>query len=154
MQTVTEKQCRKCKKPIDKGATVCPHCRSKQPPPVWIVVVAVVILAGLVGWGWQSCASLTEKAESHREPYTNKFRAWGMARTFVETRLVSPGSADYGWQTSSECVTDLGQGVYVVKGWVDAQNRFGAKVRSYFTCRVKYVGKEEWVCQSLDINQR
>ena len=62
----------------------------------------------------------------------DKAYAWVMAQNFIEPHLKSPSTADYGWQTSEECVTDMGDGRFVVKGWVDAQNAFGATVRSEF----------------------
>ncbi len=83
--------------------------------------------------------------------------AWQYAKDFVKEGLVSPGSADFGGfleQTSDECVTDLGEGVYVASGWVDAQNLFGAKLRRRFTCRVKYIGDDNWRCESLQIHER
>lgn len=52
------KQCPKCKEWIDKNATRCPHCRSKQPTPAWATVLAVVIVLGLGVWGVRSCSSI------------------------------------------------------------------------------------------------
>lgn len=52
------KQCPKCKEWIDKNATKCPHCRSKQPTPAWATVLAVVIVLGLGVWGVRSCSSI------------------------------------------------------------------------------------------------
>ncbi len=70
---------------------------------------------------------------------------------------MSPASASFGgWteQTAEDCVTDLGEGVYHVAGWVDSQNRFGATLRSRFTCKLRYAGNDKWRCESLVINKR
>lgn len=66
--------------------------------------------------------------------------AWVMAQLFLEDHLKSPSTASYGWQTSDDCVTNLGDGVYQVKGWVDSQNSFGATVRTEFVVKVKDKG--------------
>ena len=66
--------------------------------------------------------------------------AWTMAQLFLEDHLKSPSTASYGWQTSDDCVTNLGDGVYQVKGWVDSQNGFGATVRMKFVVKVKDAG--------------
>lgn len=165
------KQCPECKEWIDKSATKCPHCRSTQPPAEWATVcgtvVAVIIVLGLGLWGYRSCSSVfelspeteakIEKERRHRDRYGDKVSAWVMAQDFVKKRLVSPGSADFGgWldQIADDCVTDLGEGEYIIKGWVDSQNKFGAKLRSHFTCRLKYVGNDKWQCESMDLHER
>ena len=51
----TGKQCPKCREWIDKQATKCPHCRSKQPPPAWAyavglgtVILIIALCAGIL----------------------------------------------------------------------------------------------------------
>jgi len=158
----SKKQCPKCKEWIDKGATKCPHCRSTQPPPAWVTAIAVAVVLGGGIWAYRSCSSITDspearKAAAREQRHGSKGMAWIMAQDFVKKRLVSPGSADFGGmfeQSYEDCVTDLGQGQYTVNGWVDSQNRFGAKLRSHFTCRLRYVGNDKWQCESLDISER
>jgi hypothetical protein len=97
------------------------------------------------------------KQAAQRERFGDKIEAWVMTKQFVKDQLVSPGTADFGgWmeQTSDTCVIDLGQGSYTVNGWVDSQNRLGAKLRSYFNCKLRYVGNGNWKCESVDLNQR
>lgn len=55
-----KKQCPKCKELIDEAATKCPHCRSKQPPPVWASTLAVMIVICLGVWLVHSCPSCDE----------------------------------------------------------------------------------------------
>jgi hypothetical protein len=153
-----EKQCPKCKEWINKQATVCPRCQSKQPASAGATVIAVIIVGGLCLWGYRSCSSVVDSPEAReaaakRSTYGDKVGAFTMAATFVEKRLKAPGTADYGWQAPSECVTDLGEGRYLVKGWVDAQNSFGAKLRTHFTCTVKYEANDKWRCESLDMDE-
>jgi hypothetical protein len=50
--TTTTKTCRQCRTEIDKQASICPACRSKQPkPPIGLVVAGAVIFLMIVGAG-------------------------------------------------------------------------------------------------------
>ena len=108
------------------------------------LVVVVAIIAGvLAALGGNSSDS------------PDKIEAWVVAQQFVEGELRSPGSADYGsvwggdYQDPDVVVTDLGNDEFRVSAWVDAENAFGAKIRSYFVCELKYIGDDRWRCTSL-----
>lgn len=58
--------------------------------------------------------------------------AWVCAIDVVENRLKSPSSADF-CSYPEATITDLGNNRYKIQGYVDAQNSFGATVRSKFT---------------------
>jgi hypothetical protein len=76
--------------------------------------------------------------------------AWVAAEGFVRNSLKSPSSADFGGfltdvQHPSQQAHYQGDGEYVVTGWVDGTNTFGAKLRADFRVRVKYrPGDESW----------
>lgn len=106
-------------------------------------IIAVMILAAFLVLALGSAEEDPEVA-AKREKYGSKVGAWVAAQGFIEDRLNSPGSADYGWQTYDDCVTDLGDGEYRVKGWVDAQNGFGALKRINFSLTVEYQGDDNW----------
>jgi hypothetical protein len=94
-------------------------------------------------------AAAAAAAPAAPAPEHDKIGAWVMAQQFVKDGLKSPGSADFGsvfgeYQKADDCVTDLGDGKYQVRGWVDAQNAFGATLRSNFTVTLKYVGGGNW----------
>jgi len=57
---------------------------------------------------------------------------WVCAQNVVEEHLKSPSTADFCSYTEAT-ITPLGNNRYEIKGYVDAQNGFGAMVRSYFT---------------------
>ena len=126
-----------------------------------------VIFVIAVGWASQGEISGSESAGQSKTPAAAKpaatptktgykedhISAWVMAQEFVKRKLKSPGSADFGsllgdYQKPSSCVTYLGDREYRVKGWVDAQNAFGAKLRNHFVLKLKHVGgaDDEWRC--------
>lgn len=65
---------------------------------------------------------------------------------FVPKRLKAPASAEF----SRVTVASSGD-VYTVTGSVDAQNTFGATIRSSFTCVVRDAGSN-WILQSATVS--
>ncbi|MFQ1002627.1 hypothetical protein [Modestobacter sp. SSW1-42] len=65
-----------------------------------------------------------------------------MCEDFVKDRLKSPSSADFP-SSSSYVVTGAGN-QYTVQGYVDAENSFGASLRTDWTCSVRDNGDESW----------
>jgi len=88
-----------------------------------------------------------------------KIEAWVMAQQFVKGQLRAPSTASFGsvfgdYQDPDEHVTALGDGRYQVVGWVDAENAFGAKVRSDFLCILRELSNEEWRCEQVSVTGR
>jgi len=72
-----------------------------------------------------------------------------MAQQFVKESLKAPSTADFGsvfgdYQNPSNAVSQFPDKTYQVKIWVDAQNSFGAKIRSHFTLHLRYDGNQRW----------
>lgn len=61
-----------------------------------------------------------------------KIQAWVCAEDIVEQNLKSPSSADFCSYTDAD-ILNLGDNEYKISGWVDAQNGFGATIRTDFT---------------------
>lgn len=62
-------------------------------------------------------------------------------RDFVKARLKAPATADF--SSLSGSATSAGNNKYVVHAYVDAQNGFGANIRTTYTCSVQYTGGED-----------
>lgn len=58
--------------------------------------------------------------------------AWVCAQNIVKEELKSPSTADF-CSYPDASITDIGNERYVVKGYVDAKNSFGAEIRTDFT---------------------
>ncbi len=74
-----------------------------------------------------------------------------MCEEFVKDNLKAPATASFPWYDSS-FVQNLGDGAYKVSAYVDAENSFGAKLRTDFVCVVKYVGNDKWHLEDLSID--
>ncbi len=117
-----------------------------------IIVMALILLAfGSSDDGGDGTSSTSTKAP-------DKIDAWVMAQQFVEDRLKSPSTADFGsafgdYQDPEKVVTDLGGDKFSVRAWVDSQNSFGATIRTHFVCEVEYLGNERWQLNNFSFNE-
>ncbi len=68
---------------------------------------------------------------------------------FVEQQLKSPSSADFP-SNSEHTVTELGEQQWRVSSYVDADNSFGASLRTNWTCEISYDDAAGvWTLESL-----
>lgn len=86
------------------------------------------------------------QAEKRNQP--TKTEAATMAEKFVKQSLKAPSTADFPWY-SSDRVKNKGNNKYVVHSYVDAQNAYGAKLRNWYICELRYVGDGKWICENL-----
>ena len=80
----------------------------------------------------------------------NSSMAYIMMQDFVKKRLKSPGTADFPFGYS-DYTKSIGKFQYKITAYVDAQNSFGALVRTRFTGIIEQTDKERWKLISLDI---
>ncbi len=105
---------------------------------LFVLACVVFVLAGIF--------SASGRGDDRRE-------AWHYATVYVRNSLKSPSSADF-CSSSEASVAPVGLGQYRVRGWVDAQNSFGAKLRSDFSCVVYKDASGEWHGEDLMITGR
>lgn len=72
------KQCPKCREWIDKRATKCPHCRSKQPTPAWATVTALIVVVIIGAWGYRSCSSGTDSPQGREDKGPSRSHTRGL----------------------------------------------------------------------------
>lgn len=80
----------------------------------------------------------------------NSSAAYTMAKRAVEARLKAPATADFPWLNYT--VNQLSDGTYVVTSYVDAENSFGAKIRSNWTVQLKHLGGDRLDVANWDIS--
>src|SRR4051812_45415971 len=108
---------------------------SSSPQWVWTTGITLLIALCCVG------AYLGSRNTSTSEDLDHDAKR--VCEDFVKKRLKAPSTADF----SAEEVTSDGD-MYTVQGDVDAQNSFGAQLRSHFTCAVRSEG-DQWKLQSI-----
>lgn len=95
------------------------------------IIMLVVIL--FVGVGVVLSIMTSGSKGSKKTAKLDEWSAQVACEQAVSERLKSPSSADFsGWTR-----TDNGNNTFAITGYVDAQNSFGAKVRTQFRCTVR-----------------
>ena len=75
--------------------------------------------------------------------------AFRISQQFVTKRFKAPATAEFpGSDHAAVAVVHQGEGLFLVKGYVDAENAFGAKLRSSFLCELTESGGE-WESKSV-----
>ncbi|AMV26277.1 hypothetical protein VT84_17905 [Gemmata sp. SH-PL17] len=110
------------------------------------IVVSLTIVAlqkvGAIG------QSNPESAPTNFED--EKAMAITMAQNFVKERLKSPSSASFPWGSDEYRATRASDGTWSVSGWVEAVNRFNAKLRVRWSVEMKREGTY-WKLFSINI---
>jgi hypothetical protein len=159
------KACSECKKEISTEASVCPNCGKKKPtssgtPPVVWGIVIILVLAAIGSSGNRPTPQQAEKtapptaqqiAEERARVITERKQdaikkkrdsvekqisfATQLCREAAEKSLKSPATANFhDDETASE---DLGKGRSHVQLQVDAENSFGALMRTTVDCKTR-----------------
>lgn len=76
--------------------------------------------------------------------------------SFVKDQLKAPASADF--PSIADHIYKVGDNGYRIESHVDAQNSFGANLRSNYTCEIQWNGKDSadisnWTLANLQIEQ-
>ena len=102
---------------------------------------------------FKSCSSDTYSSNSSSSYSSNdrEGEAWVCAMKVVEDNLKSPSSADF-CKMYEATITDLGDDEYMITGYVDAENSFGATIRNDFivTLTLTDFGFENAYCEFFE----
>lgn len=90
--------------------------------------LVIGIIAIIVIFTWMGNTGNSSKSDV-------KPMVWVDAEDAVKGGLKSPSTADFPGDYESY-ITSNGDGTYTVSAYVDAENSFGAKIRSNFRCKV------------------
>ena len=116
----------------------------------WVFALALV---GVIGFCSIAVSEdmdrepVSEEADNRPDSEELKHGAQDVCHQFVEERLHAPATA--GFERFDEATIAVSGGVYTVRGHVDSQNRFGALVRSNYTCVVRHTGGNQFNLVSL-----
>lgn len=118
---------------------------------ILMVALAVLLAAGLLALD-QWSRSQPPDAWKGRDASVD---AWRMMEKFVAKQLKAPGSAtfpevSYATRYRDHVTREGASQRYRVKGWVDAQNSFGAMMRTTFSGEVEQVADGQWRLLTLE----
>jgi len=166
--------CNVCKGKVASTADVCPHCgatdevtykenifNTKITIKDWKVIV-VIILIVIVGVKFLISNMTNYYEENRKQKWEqrqerekaqnsngNVHAAWAYTQIYVEKQLKSPSSADFPFGGSRD-VKYLGNNLYSFDSYVDAQNSYGANIRTYFKGTIRQV-TGGWTIESFSV---
>lgn len=90
------------------------------------------------------------ESKNNRERFTSHYNeidamdeprhAVGACESFIEAELLAPATAEH--PSGGQGYIDHGKGKYTITTLVDAQNAFGAMIRTNYRCVTKYIGPD------------
>lgn len=124
-----------------------------KPPGWWARLstwqqLAVVVVIGGVTLG---ATVLFTSAVGDGVDKPDEAGAQDVCEQFVEARLKAPSTAEF----SGNATVTEGGGLWTVTGDVDAENSFGAPIRTTYVCTVKPTdaGGEDWELVNVELNE-
>jgi len=90
--------------------------------------------------------------EKGRETTLDLSGAWYGCQGYVKNAVKSPSTASFPW-FSEKAVRYLGDNVFEVQSYLDAQNEYGATVRTDFMCKVKRSGAINYALEDIKFYQ-
>lgn len=128
-------KCRECGSSVSTSAKSCPSCGIRKPgkkPGGFATAIALIIILLMIIGSFG-------KKDRVSNNYTNKDQsnlAYHMCQGYVKVALKSPSTAEFPPFQSYNAQYD-GYNKYLVSGYVDAQNSFGAMLRTSYTCNIE-----------------
>jgi hypothetical protein len=128
---------------------------------VWVILIVIVLAAigAAVGDdddGGGASASGTEAGGDEPDQEELEFGAFDVCTKFVKDRLKAPSTASFRnfFEDDGEVVVSgSGNGPYTVISSVDAENGFGANIRTNFVCEVRHTGGGNWRLVNLVLDE-
>lgn len=141
-------KCGECGREVSNQALACPGCGAPIKPAVVVppkekTGCGTMVIGGIAGLIVLSAIinAIDETTTTTDKPKgdPNEGVAAYACQTFVKERLKAPKTADFPWRYDvSRDSTD--QNKYTIVSYVDAQNSFGALIRTHYSCVVRAGG--------------
>ncbi|MDH0640151.1 hypothetical protein N5D52_24800 [Pseudomonas sp. GD03860] len=112
-------------------------------------------LIGAMWWGFHSWENDPQReVEQAKKDCEDTTMAYVMSQEFVKQRLKAPASADFPYLNNRDVVSASRHNcTFYVAAYVDAQNGFGAKIRTYYKATMQYDRENKvWRAPELTVN--
>lgn len=109
-------------------------------------VIAALVFTGVCYfmWSYITGGEADPAAEARRAQHMMEYDAYMMSRRFIEPQLLTPATASYPRMSDQGVTISTAGDRWVVSAYVDAQNVFGATIRSHYRCEMTYLGDDQW----------
>lgn len=134
-----------------------PPLPTKRPSRVWPRVLILLVAIVLFIIGGTVFERLTETPEERTKRVAAAAASEGtseacvMAEKFVSRQLLSPSTAKFSGYSDTSAM-NVGGGDFIVTGWVDSQNVFGATIRSTYSAFLHRSG-DGWAAKNVVVSE-
>jgi len=125
---------------------------------IMVCLVFIMMAAGSIDTNDPNYVSFSEIKEKMKDPNywkttDNSTMAYIMMEDFVKGRLKAPSTAKFPGilDGRSDHISYLGNQKYRINSYVDAQNSFGAMIRTRFSGVIEQISRDRWVLRSLTV---
>ena len=121
----------------------------------WLWAIFIFMIAWFMGWV-PGCGETPEQEakrlqrEAELAAQNAAIEAFVMSQTFVKRQLRSPATAKFPSILEAD-VRDLGDGRFFVSAYVDAENAFGALIRTHYKATLRRIDDERWQAESVEL---
>lgn len=124
------------------------------PSPSWKGWLGGIALVLALAYGCGALLTSGDDNGSGRDREVSELTAFNVCKDFVRDRLKSPGSATFRnyFEDDGEVRVTRSGNTFTVRSSVDAENSFGASLRSNFECVVRNTTGDTYRLVSLDID--
>ena len=128
---------------------------NKQKGLLLFVIIAFIIMGYAIFHSGSSTSSTTQA-----QPQDESSMAYIQSQQFVKQYLKAPSTASFPLYLKAHITKDsANQNLYYLVSYVDAENGFGAKIRSNWATQVLYKGGDDgnpndWELQSLILDDK
>ena len=120
---------------------------SKEQKPVILYalagIAAFILFCVLVSY-----ISRSVSTTSNTPAKASEVDAWYACQDFILEELKAPSTAEFQKRDSKKVYKET-ENIFIVSMYVDAENSFGAMVRTDFECRLRYTDAGQWLLLSL-----
>lgn len=92
-----------------------------------------------------------EEAKRQKELCSDDIQAFLAAKEFMKKRLKAPSTADFPFLTDGSTITKLDCGHFSVQSFVDAQNSYGAMIRTNYEMVLRHSGGGNWTLENFQM---
>ena len=106
-----------------------------------LILIAAAVL-------FSQCNKPSPAQEQANKSKDDAIGAWIAATDYIQTKLLSPGSAKFPMLPPDGAVETLSDNRWRIHSYVDSQNTFGALLRSNWSVEVTHPDPDHWVCSN------
>ncbi|WP_163265590.1 hypothetical protein [Chelativorans alearense] len=114
-------------------------------------VIAIMVVAGLGAVAFFTTGQEPAETAAPIVDDCDRIRAFVASQTFVKREMKVPATAEFPYISSEGVsVTELGDCRFTVKAYVDAENSFGAKLRTPYSMDIRFNRADEiWSASNI-----